>query len=53
MNVQLHEVAKGCDLVVGTPGRLIDFINSGVISLHRTQHLALDEADRSKYVAFT
>jgi len=30
---QAHEVSKGAHLVVGTPGRLMDFVRSGYVSL--------------------
>ena len=37
---------KGVEIIVATPGRLIDFIKSEVIGLERTTFLVLDEADR-------
>jgi superfamily II DNA/RNA helicase len=36
----------GVELVIGTPGRLLDFIEEGVLKLDRMTFLVLDEADR-------
>jgi len=43
---QMKEIAKGTDILVATPGRLIDFIDRGLIRLDRCCRLVLDEADR-------
>jgi len=43
---QLWELALGADLCIATPGRLWDFVDSGIIDLTRTHCLVLDEADR-------
>jgi ATP-dependent RNA helicase RhlB len=37
---------QGCDLLVGTPGRLIDYFKQHVYSLRRVEVLVIDEADR-------
>jgi len=34
------------DVMIGTPGRLIDYLKQNVYSLRRTQFLVIDEADR-------
>ena len=44
--IQSIELSKGCDIVVATPGRLIDLIEKKLIDLRMVQHLILDEADR-------
>ncbi|KAK7205555.1 ATP-dependent rna helicase [Myxozyma melibiosi] len=44
-DVQRREL-KGANIVVATPGRLIDFVNDGVIDLAAITYLVLDEADR-------
>ncbi|KAG0087425.1 hypothetical protein BGZ92_007343 [Podila epicladia] len=43
---QRNNLKMGCDVLVGTPGRLKDMINRGAISLASVRHLVLDEADR-------
>jgi ATP-dependent RNA helicase RhlB len=43
---QREEIAKGVDVLVGTPGRLIDYLKQKVYSLKKTQFLVIDEADR-------
>lgn len=43
---QREEIAKGVDVLIGTPGRLIDYLKQKVYSLKKTQFLVIDEADR-------
>jgi ATP-dependent RNA helicase RhlB len=43
---QRAEVAAGCDVLIGTPGRLIDYFKQHVFDLRHAQVLVLDEADR-------
>jgi len=43
---QREEIAKGADVLIGTPGRLIDYLKQKVYSLKKTQFLVIDEADR-------
>ncbi|MBA4374324.1 MAG: RNA helicase, partial [Thermodesulfovibrio sp.] len=43
---QRSDLAKGVDMLVGTPGRLIDYLKQKVYSLNKTQFLVIDEADR-------
>lgn len=42
---QTQELQKGIDILVATPGRLIDLINQGHINLSQVEHFVLDEAD--------
>ncbi|EPS37398.1 hypothetical protein H072_8914 [Dactylellina haptotyla CBS 200.50] len=49
---QRNELEKGCDLVVGTPGRLQDFIDRGNISLKRVRFTVIDEADEMLDMGF-
>ncbi|KDD72261.1 DEAD/DEAH box helicase, partial [Helicosporidium sp. ATCC 50920] len=49
---QLRELSRGCDLLVATPGRLIDIMDRGRVSLGRVRFLALDEADRMLDMGF-
>jgi ATP-dependent RNA helicase DDX41 len=46
MPEQMRELALPSQLVVGTPGRLLDLVRSGRLSLRRCEYVALDEADR-------
>jgi ATP-dependent RNA helicase RhlB len=43
---QREEISKGVDVLIGTPGRLIDYLKQRVYSLKKTQFLVIDEADR-------
>jgi ATP-dependent RNA helicase RhlB len=43
---------KRCDLVVATPGRLIDFLGKNILSLNKCSILVLDEADRMLDMGF-
>ena len=43
---QKQVLAKGVDILTGTPGRLIDFYKQGLFSLAGVQVAVLDEADR-------
>jgi ATP-dependent RNA helicase DeaD len=49
---QLTELRKGCHLVVGTPGRVIDHLSRGTLSLAAVRYLVLDEADRMLDIGF-
>jgi ATP-dependent RNA helicase RhlB len=43
---QMDTLRKGVDVLVGTPGRLIDYYKQHVFSLKKTRYLVIDEADR-------
>ncbi len=45
-NKQLDRLAEGVDVLIGTPGRLIDYFKQRVFSLKDTEVLIVDEADR-------
>jgi superfamily II DNA/RNA helicase len=49
---QKTRLAAGCDLVVGTPGRLLDFLTSAWLSVRRIRFVVLDEADRMLDMGF-
>lgn len=42
---QLRELQRGVDIVVGTPGRVLDHISRGTLRLQQVQVIVLDEAD--------
>jgi superfamily II DNA/RNA helicase len=50
--VQNRELARGADLLVATPGRLIDHLERGRIDLSQLEILVLDEADRMLDMGF-
>ncbi|KAH9857258.1 ATP-dependent RNA helicase ded-1 [Lenzites betulinus] len=52
INQQLRQVERGCDLLSATPGRLVDLIERGRISLANVRYLVLDEADRMLDMGF-
>ncbi|HET6632816.1 MAG TPA: DEAD/DEAH box helicase [Rhodanobacteraceae bacterium] len=52
MQGQLKALQQGVDVLVATPGRLIDHINRGSVDLHGLQTLVLDEADRMLDMGF-
>jgi len=45
MEPQIAELKKGVDIVVGTPGRLLDLHRQKALDLSEVKHLVLDEAD--------
>ncbi len=52
MNPQVTAVAKGLDVLVACPGRLLDLVNQGKIDLSGVEILVLDEADRMLDMGF-
>jgi len=43
---QKEQLARGCDVLVATPGRLLDALERGAVTLAKVRYLVLDEADR-------
>ena len=51
-NPQVNAIKKGVDILVATPGRLLDLIQQGFIKLHSIEYFVLDEADRMLDMGF-
>lgn len=52
INTQMQQLRQGVDIVVATPGRLMDHLNRNSLSLRHAQTLVLDEADRMLDMGF-
>ena len=51
-NAQVNQLKAGIDILVATPGRLLDLMNQRIISLSSIRHFVLDEADRMLDMGF-
>ena len=49
---QIEHLNRGADMIVGTPGRVLDLMSRGVLSLGELQTVVLDEADRMLDIGF-
>ncbi len=52
INPQIGKLARGTDLLVATPGRLIDLLDRRAVTLAQTRFLVLDEADQMLDMGF-
>ncbi len=52
INKQIDRMRQGVDIIVATPGRLLDLINQRVVDLSAVEILVLDEADRMLDMGF-
>ncbi|MDL2322865.1 DEAD/DEAH box helicase [Bacteroidales bacterium OttesenSCG-928-A17] len=51
-NPQVEKLRKGVDILIATPGRLLDLMSQRVINLNFVRHFVLDEADRMLDMGF-
>lgn len=49
---QVNAIKKGLDILVATPGRLLDLMNQGFVRLNSIEYFVLDEADRMLDMGF-
>ena len=49
---QIKQLRKGCEIIIATPGRLIDLGDRGELSVEQLETLVLDEADRMADMGF-
>ncbi|MBK9022715.1 MAG: DEAD/DEAH box helicase [Saprospiraceae bacterium] len=49
---QADKIFEGLDILVGTPGRMVDFVNTGVLNLKNVKHLIIDEFDEMLNLGF-
>jgi ATP-dependent RNA helicase DeaD len=52
INKQINQLEKGCHVVVGTPGRVIDHLNRRTLNIDQLWFVVLDEADRMLDIGF-
>ena len=52
INTQIHKLRRGVDIVIATPGRLLDHLQRGTVRLDAVETLVLDEADRMLDMGF-
>ncbi|MDR3212828.1 MAG: DEAD/DEAH box helicase [Azoarcus sp.] len=52
MNAQIQELRRGIEIVIATPGRLLDHVQQKTINLSQVEVLVLDEADRMLDMGF-
>lgn len=52
MHAQLAGLRHGADILIATPGRLLDFANQGLVTIHNIEICVLDEADRMLDMGF-
>jgi len=52
INPQISKMRRGTDIIIATPGRLLDLIMQNVVNLSKIEFLVLDEADRMLDMGF-
>lgn len=53
INPQMMRLGRGADVIVATPGRLLDLLDHNALSLSEVSHFVLDEADRLLDLGFS
>ena len=48
-----NAIRKGLDVIVGTPGRMLDFLEKGTLNLSLLDHVVLDEVDQMLDMGFS
>ena len=51
-NPQVEKLKQGVDILIATPGRLLDLVNQRYVALNNVRHFVLDEADRMLDMGF-
>lgn len=51
-STQINKLKQGCDILIATPGRLIDLLDQRVLSLRNIHYFVLDEVDRMMDMGF-
>jgi ATP-dependent RNA helicase DeaD len=52
LRAQIDRLQKGADIVIGTPGRILDHLGRGTLQLDQLEFVVLDEADRMLDIGF-
>ncbi len=52
LRAQVEKLRRGADIVVGTPGRVLDHLGRGTLNLNELKFVVLDEADRMLDIGF-
>lgn len=50
--MQMRDLYRGVDILIATPGRLIDYCTKGIVTLAHVKYLVLDESDRMLDMGF-
>jgi ATP-dependent RNA helicase DeaD len=52
LRAQIDRLQKGSDIIIGTPGRILDHLGRGTLQLDKLEFVVLDEADRMLDIGF-
>ena len=51
-DTQMNDLRRGVDIVIGTPGRVMDLLEKGVLNFQQIRNVVLDEADEMLNIGF-